>query len=90
MSIYLERNKSKTDTNDFKGLVILIPFIIVNGILTGSFIEGEIVWYNPDEITGIRLITIPVEDFAYGFSLILINLHLMNYFRKLFIKKQDS
>jgi lycopene cyclase domain-containing protein len=71
-------------------LVILIPFIIVNGILTGSFIEGEIVWYDPDEITGIRLITIPVEDFAYGFSLILINLHLMNYFRKLFIKKQDS
>jgi len=68
-------------------LVILLPFIIVNGILTGSFIEGEVVWYDPDEITGIRLISIPVEDFAYGFSLILINLLLMNYFRKLFYKK---
>lgn len=62
--------------------VILIPFIIVNGILTGSFIEGEVVWYNPGEITGIRLITIPLEDFAYGFSMILINLMLMNCFRK--------
>jgi len=67
--------------------VILVPFIIINGILTGSFIEGEVVWYNETEITGLRLITIPVEDFAYGFSLILINLLLMNYFRKLFYKK---
>jgi len=63
-------------------LVILIPFIIVNGILTGSFMEGEVVWYDPYEITGLRLITIPVEDFAYGFSLILINLMLMNRLRK--------
>ena len=67
-------------------LVILIPFIIVNGILTGSFIEGEVVWYNPEEITGIRLGTIPVEDFAYGFSMILINLMLMNCFRKKLVK----
>lgn len=70
--------------------VILIPFIIINGILTGSFIEGEVVWYDETEITGLRLITIPVEDFAYGFSLILINLLFMNYFRKLFYKNQVS
>lgn len=71
-------------------LVILIPFIIVNGILTGSFIEGEVVWYDPDEITGIRLITIPVEDFAYGFSLILINLMLMNCLRKKPVKSSND
>ncbi len=70
--------------------VILIPFITINGILTGSFIEGEVVWYNSAEITGLRIITIPVEDFAYGFSLILINLLFMNYFRKLFYKNQVS
>jgi lycopene cyclase domain-containing protein len=64
-------------------LVILIPFIMVNGILTGSLIEGEVVWYNPDEISGIRLITIPVEDFAYGFSLIFINLLFMDYFQRI-------
>jgi lycopene cyclase domain-containing protein len=63
-------------------LVILVPFIMVNGILTGSLIEGEVVWYDPDEITGLRLITIPVEDFAYGFSLILINLMLMKRLQK--------
>jgi lycopene cyclase domain-containing protein len=65
-------------------LVILIPFMIINGILTGTFIQGEVVWYNPEEITGIRILTVPVEDFAYGFSLILINLLLMNYFRRIF------
>lgn len=27
--------------------VILVPFLVVNGILTGSFIPGEVVWYDP-------------------------------------------
>jgi lycopene cyclase domain-containing protein len=70
--------------------VILIPFLIVNGILTGSLIPGEVVWYNTEEILGIRILTVPVEDFAYGFSLILTNLMLMNYFRRLFYKKQGN
>jgi len=71
-------------------LVILIPFTIINGILTGSFIADEVVWYNSSEITGIRIFTIPVEDFTYGFSLILINLLLMNYFRNLFNKNPEN
>ncbi len=58
-------------------LIILIPFILVNAILTGSFIEEEIVWYNNSENLGIRFFTIPIEDFGYAFSLILLNLMLM-------------
>jgi lycopene cyclase domain-containing protein len=57
-------------------LFMLIPFFIVNGILTGTGIEGNIVWYNDAENLGIRLGTIPVEDTAYAFSLILLNLWL--------------
>lgn len=68
-------------------LIILIPLLIVNGILTGTLINDEVVWYNAGEITGIRILTIPVEDIAYGFSLILINLLLMGYLQKLFYKK---
>lgn len=51
-------------------LVVLIPFFVVNGVLTGSFIEGEVVWYNNNENLGIRIGTIPVEDFFYAFSML--------------------
>jgi len=59
-------------------LVILVPFIIVNAILTGSFIDEPVVWYNNTENLGIRFLTIPIEDFGYAFSLILFNLLLRN------------
>lgn len=73
----------------FSFLIILLPFMLVNGILTGSFIESQVVYYNINEITGLRILTIPVEDFAYGFSLIMINLLLMNYIRKWFLEKRS-
>lgn len=57
-------------------LFMLIPFFIVNGILTGTGIEGNIVWYNDAENLGIRIGTIPIEDSVYAFSLILLNLWL--------------
>ena len=65
-------------------LLILIPFFIVNAILTGSFIDSEVVWYNNSENLGIRVFTIPVEDFGYAFSLILFNLLLIDKLKKLF------
>lgn len=66
----------------FTFLVMLIPFFIVNGILTGCFIENEVVWYNINENLNFRLFTIPIEDTIYAFSLILTNLVLTNYFHK--------
>ncbi len=66
----------------FTFLVILLPFIIVNGILTGSGIEEEVVWYNNEENLNIRFLTIPVEDFAYAFSLIFLNLLIVENSKK--------
>lgn len=57
---------------------ILIPFFLVNGILTGSFIDDQVVWYNNTENLGIRLGTIPVEDTAYAFSMLFLNLLVFN------------
>jgi lycopene cyclase domain-containing protein len=62
--------------------ILLIPFVIVNGILTGSWIEAPIVSYNPAENMGIRLLTIPVEDIFYGFEMILLNIYFMHLFEK--------
>lgn len=55
-------------------LILLIPFTIVNGLLTGTLLEAPVVWYNGEEIIGIRILTIPIEDIFYGMNLILLNL----------------
>jgi lycopene cyclase domain-containing protein len=60
--------------------VLLIPFFIVNGILTGTGLEHPVVIYNNSENMGIRLLTIPVEDTVYGFELILLNLFMYHIF----------
>jgi lycopene cyclase domain-containing protein len=64
-------------------LIILIPFFIVNSILTGTFIKGEVVWYNNSETLGIRLGTVPIEDIGYAFSLMLLNLLINSRLQKL-------
>jgi lycopene cyclase domain-containing protein len=68
--------------------VLLIPFFIVNGILTGSGLQQPVVWYNDTENLGIRLFTIPVEDIFYGFELILLNVFLYERFKNKLAKRQ--
>ncbi len=50
----------------FMWVVILLPKLLVNGALTGSFTPQPVVWYNDEENLGLRLFTIPLEDFAYN------------------------
>jgi lycopene cyclase domain-containing protein len=59
-------------------LVSLIPFYIVNGVLTSV----PIVLYNDAENMSIRVGTIPFEDHFYSMSMLLMNILLFEYFRK--------
>jgi len=63
-------------------LIILIPFSLINGILTGSFIDEPVVYYNNSENLGIRLVTIPIEDIGYAFSMLLMSLVLIKKIEK--------
>lgn len=63
-------------------IVILIPFFIVNGILTGTGISEPVVWYNNAENMGIRIGTIPVEDIGYAFSMLFTNILLVDFFKE--------
>lgn len=67
--------------------ILLLPgFFAVNGPLTGLGMDEAIVNYNSSEMIGKRILTIPVEDAFYGFSLFLLNIH----FFKLFQEKRNK
>ncbi len=65
--------------------ISIIPKWFINGILTGgveSVDNNPIVWYNNFENLGIRMGTIPLEDFCYSFLLLLLNINLYEYFKE--------
>ena len=55
----------------FMYLVSWLPFLLVNGALTGNFTSEAIVNYNPQEFIGWRITTIPVEDSVYNLIMLL-------------------
>jgi len=62
-------------------IIVQIPFIIVNGVLTGMFTDEPIVWFNNAENMGIRLITIPVDDIGYNMLMLLIVITILEMFK---------
>ncbi len=69
----------------------LIPFLIVNGILTNGlpWIDHQpIVWYNNNYNLGIRMLGIPLEDFAYSMLLLLGNVTVYEWLQSRLKLKQ--
>lgn len=59
--------------------VHLIPFLLVDGILTGMATQRPIVWYNHAENLGLRIFTIPIEDTIYALTCLLIPITTMEW-----------
>lgn len=63
-------------------IISCIPFLLINGALTGGFTEGPVVMYDGDEYFGARVGTIPVDDFVYSFLMLFANISLFEAFLK--------
>jgi lycopene cyclase domain-containing protein len=66
--------------------VILLPFVLINGILTGHFTADPVVWYNDDENMGMRFLSIPWDDFIYNYSLFLFPVLMAELLKARFIR----
>jgi lycopene cyclase domain-containing protein len=71
----------------FSYLIILIPFLISNGVLTGiefwnypflnyapEAVNDQIVWYNNAHNLRFRIMSVPIDDTLYGFLMIGMNI----------------
>ncbi|MCS4227019.1 lycopene cyclase domain-containing protein [Sphingobacterium sp. BIGb0165] len=61
--------------------VLMLGFLPVNGILTGTGLQSPIVNYNPADFMGIRVLTIPIEDAVYGYTQFLWVLYFFKKFQ---------
>lgn len=59
-------------------LIHLIPFLVINGILTAL----PVVLYNNNENCGIRIYSIPIEDMMYSYVLLMMNIILFEWSEK--------
>ena len=71
-------------------MITQVPFLIVNGILTGVATENPVVWYNPDEIMGFRVLSIPIEDVFYNFFMLFSIVIIHEYLKRLWNKIKST
>ncbi|MGB0402663.1 MAG: lycopene cyclase domain-containing protein [Salibacteraceae bacterium] len=62
-------------------LITLIPFYLVDGAITGNYTTEPMVWYNNLETLGIRVGTIPIEDFVYSYVMLFWNVFVFEKLR---------
>jgi lycopene cyclase domain-containing protein len=71
-------------------LILIIPFLLINGVLTGSFADEPVVWYNNAQNSGFRLGTIPAEDAFYGLLMILLPVFIADKLESWYPQKRKT
>ncbi|MEX5631954.1 lycopene cyclase domain-containing protein [Parafrankia sp. FMc2] len=67
LDLWILRTRLVTRRLFWTSYAIIVFFqLVTNGILTGF----DIVRYDPDTITGLRLVHAPVEDLLFGFAVV--------------------
>lgn len=61
--------------------ILMLGFIPVNGLLTGTGLQEPIVNYNSNYFMNIRFLTIPIEDAVYGYVMIVWNIYFFHKFQ---------
>ena len=74
----------------FAYVVAILPFLVVNGILTGAVTDNPVVWYSEQHIMGPRIYTIPVEDLFYNYAMLLPVIALFEVFKMKWNKSNIS
>lgn len=78
----------------FMYVIILVPFILSNGVLTGidfwqypiinfdvENIHEKIVWYNNEHNLRLRTFSVPIDDIAYGLAMLLLTITVYERFK---------
>lgn len=56
----------------FMFLVLMMPFMVINGLLTGGVSAEPVVWYKEYAFSTWRIWTIPIEDICYNFDMFIL------------------
>ena len=81
-SVLLDRILKTRLTSDKRFWIFWAVMIPLTCVINGYLTWRPVVMYGEEFYLGIRLFTIPIEDFLYGFSLITANISLWEYFTK--------
>lgn len=63
-------------------VICWLPFLLINGALTGNFTSEAVVNYDPEHNLGLRVLTIPIEDSVYNLLMLLIVISIYENQRK--------
>ncbi|MBN3040398.1 MAG: lycopene cyclase domain-containing protein [Candidatus Omnitrophica bacterium] len=65
-----------------KEFYVLLAVIFLFKLAVNGYLTRNIVKYNPEFFLGIRVLSIPIEDFLFGFSMITLTLIFWERYKK--------